>query len=107
MDLPIKFKNKVTNPPSGNKTGYPYRISASDLDANFAYAALDADSSWIETISVGDQQGRKLRLPPIPAGVCILMSDGGNPYWSEYKEIEVSICENNYEKTGTILFRES
>jgi hypothetical protein len=109
MDLPVNFRNKVTLPKSANGTGYPYRISATDIDKNFAYAALDADESWIESTNVGGHNGRKLKLPPLPSGegVYILSVSNGTFGWSLWQELSVSICENNYEKTGTILFRES
>lgn len=109
INFPISFKEKATLPATPGGTGYPYRISATDLDKNFAYAALDADESWVESVSVGEHNGRKLKLPQLPSGegVFILSVNNGTLGWSEYKEIEVSICENNYEKTGTILFRES
>lgn len=109
INLPVKFQEKTTNPPAANGTGYPYRISANDLDKNFVYAALDADGSWIESVGFGEHRGRRLRLPAIPSGegVYILSVNGGELTWSQWEEISVSICENNYEKTGTILFRES
>lgn len=109
INLPISFKNKATLPATPGGTGYPYRISATDLDKNFAYAALDADESWIESVSVGEHNGRKLKLPQLPSGegVFILSVNGGELTWSQWQELSVSICDNNYEKTGTILFRES
>lgn len=109
IKLPVSFKQKVTLPPSVDGSGYPYRISANDLDQNFAYAALGAEDGWIDQTSVGDHAGRKLKLPAIPSGegIYILSVNGGQLTWSEWQELSVSMCDNNYEKTGTILFRES
>ena len=56
IDLPIKFDQLVNMPGDAGGTGYPYRISAKDLMANFEYAALDGDDSWIDTSG----QGRRL-----------------------------------------------
>jgi hypothetical protein len=82
IKLPVRFKEKVTNPPSANGTGYPYRISASDLDENFAYAALDAGEGWIEQNSAGVYSGRKLKLPDIPStGTYVLGCIDGIVQW--------------------------
>lgn len=82
IKLPVKFHEKVTNPPSANGTGYPYRISASDLDENFAYAALDAGEGWIEQNSAGVHSGRKLKLPDIPStGTYVLGCIDGTVQW--------------------------
>ena len=109
LEIPIKFRNKVSMPSSANGTGYPYRISATDLDQNFAYAALDVEEGWFENISVGEFKGRKLKLPAAPEGegVYLLGSTGGDIGWIEYQEKDVSICENNYATTGKILFKPS
>ncbi len=109
INLPVSFKDKVTLPTSADGTGYPYRISASDLDRNFAYAALDAPDGWIEEASVGEHGGRKLKLPEIPSGegVFLLVANGGSLEWLQYQEKEISICENNNATTGTILFKPS
>ena len=109
INLPIKFHDKATQPPSANGTGYPHRISANDLDKNFTYAALDAGQGWIESASVGNHQGRKLKLPNIPSGddLYLLSATGGVIEWSQYEEKEISICEDNYPVTGTILFKPS
>lgn len=106
--FPVDFTDKAKEPISPGGTGYPYRISANDLMRNFHYAALVAEDGWIEPDS-GLYDGRKLKLPAIPSGdkIYILSVNGGELGWLEYKEIQVSICDNNYEKTGTILFRES
>lgn len=109
IQLPIKFKEKVTLPPSPDGTGYPFRISSSDLDQNFAYSSLDADESWIEFVSVGEHSGRKLKLPPLPSGdgTFFLTFNNTSLDWSQYEEKEVSICENNTEATGVVLFRQT
>ena len=108
-DFPVDFTDMAKMPPAPGGNGYPYRISANDLMRNFHYAALTAEEGWISSDANSLYDGRKLNLPAIPSGegVYFLSVNGGQLTWSEYKEIEVSICENNYEKTGTILFRES
>ena len=74
-------------PPTAGGTGYPYRISATDLDKNFAYAALDAEDGWIEEVSVGSHSGRKLKLPPLTGeGTFVLGCVGGNLEWIETEE---------------------
>jgi hypothetical protein len=107
-NLPIDFTDKAKQPPSSDGTGYPHRISANDLMRNFHYAALVAEEGWIESDS-GLYDGRKLKLPAIPSGegIYLLSVDGGALSWSQYEEKEVSICEDNYEATGVVLFRQT
>lgn len=82
IKLPVSFKEKVTMPPSADGSGYPYRISANDIDQNFAYAALGAEDGWIEQTSVGEHAGRKLKLPAIPGtGTFVLGCVNGNIQW--------------------------
>ena len=83
INIPVKFRDKVTTAPSANGTGYPYKISANDLDRNFIYAALDAEDGWIEDTSVGNYEGRKLKLPAIPSGeeTFVLGCAGGKLQW--------------------------
>jgi hypothetical protein len=89
LKLPVNFEEKAKVPPAANGTGYPYRISASDLMANFAYAALDAEDGWIEQTTVGGHSGRKLKLPALPSGgTYVLGCDHGNLEW-----IETEGCE--------------
>jgi hypothetical protein len=68
LKLPVNFEEKAKLPPAANGTGYPYRISASDLMKNFTYAALDAHEDWIEDVGVSQYPGRKLKLPQLPGG---------------------------------------
>ena len=87
IDIPVNFKEKITLPQSIDGTGYPYRISATDLDKNFAYAALDAEDDWIEEASVGGHSGRKLKLPALPGGgTYVLGCVDGNVEWIETEE---------------------
>ncbi len=86
-DLPVNFESKVKSASLANGTGYPYRISATDLDRNFAYAALDAPDDWIEKSSVGIHNGRKLKLPPLPgSGTHVLGCVDGTVQWIETEE---------------------
>jgi hypothetical protein len=68
LKLPVNFEEKAKLPPAANGTGYPYRISASDLMKNFTYAALDAHEDWIENVGASQYPGRKLKLPQLPGG---------------------------------------
>jgi hypothetical protein len=64
--LPVDFKELA----QGTKAqgAPPYVIRADDLMRNYAYAALQADESWIESTSVGAHEGRRLKLPAVPGG---------------------------------------
>lgn len=83
IKLPVDFDQKAKLPPSSNGTGYPYRISASDLMSNFTYAALNVEDDWYETESSGKYGGRKLKLPKIPneQGVFVLGCVYGEIQW--------------------------
>lgn len=83
--FPVDFDKKVKEAPSANGTGYPYRISASDLMADFTYAALTGSKDWIEEGSEGSYLGRKLKLPDFPGGdgVFLLGLQGGELKWIE------------------------
>jgi hypothetical protein len=87
IDLPIKFDQKLREAGAANGLGYPYQISAGDLMANFEYAALDADDSWIEPGSGFYGSTRKLKLPVLPAGgTHVLSCVGGTLQWIETEE---------------------
>ena len=87
INLPIKFNQIVKMQGDAGGTGYPYRISAKDLMANFEYAALDADVSWIESTSTSTGQGRKLKLPPLTTGgTYVLGCVDGYLEWIETEE---------------------
>lgn len=107
-DLPIKFEDKIKAAPSGGGTGYPYRISATDLDKNFAYAALDAEDGWIDKASVGAHPGRKLKLPTIPVGGTQLLASVDNALgWIKTKEVQLKYIKDNLPETGVFLMVES
>ena len=88
MKLPVNFGEKVRLPPAVAGTGYPYRISATDLDVNFAFCALDAPDGWIADSSVGSHQGRKLNVPPFPTddGTYVLGIMNGAIRWIHTEE---------------------
>ena len=87
IDLPIKFDQLVKLPGGAGGTGYPYRISAKDLMANFEYAALDVDDSWIDSPATSYGQGRKLKLPALPTGgTYVLGCVDGTLQWIETEE---------------------
>jgi hypothetical protein len=85
-DLPVSFEQKAKqggNPAAG---GYPYQLSASDLDKNFVFAALDVDDSLIEpTTGTGGHKARKLKIPAVPEGdkLHVLGAVGGKLKWVE------------------------
>jgi hypothetical protein len=84
LKLPVNFEEKAKLPPAANGTGYPYRISASDLMKNFTYAALDAHEDWIEDVGVSQYPGRKLKLPQLPeSGTHVLGCIDGEIQWIE------------------------
>jgi hypothetical protein len=84
LKLPVNFEEKAKLPPAANATGYPYRISASDLMKNFTYAALDAHEDWIEDVGASQYQGRKLKLPQLPgSGTHVLGCVDGEIQWIE------------------------
>ena len=68
-DPPVSFEQKAKqggNPAAG---GYPYQLSAGDLDKNFVFATLDADPSLVEvTTGQGGHQQRRLKIPALPTG---------------------------------------
>jgi hypothetical protein len=90
MDIPISFTDKIKQPAAQNFTGYPYRISAGDLDRNFAYAALDAEDGYIEEEKgARDYRVRKLKFPPIPeTGTHVLGAVDGELTWIETVDCE-------------------
>lgn len=87
IKLPINFEEKAKLPANANGTGYPYRISAHDLMANFTYAALNVEDDWFETESSGNHLGRKLKLPQLPGGgTHVLGCIDGQIQWIETEE---------------------
>lgn len=87
MQLPVDFSKKVKGS-SASKSGYPYQISASDLDKNFVYAALDCDKSLIEeTSGDGGHTKRKLKIPAVPkGGTYVLGAISGSLSWLSTEE---------------------
>jgi hypothetical protein len=83
VKIPIDFEEKVKL--GADPNGYPYRISARDLMADFSYAALDVEDDWVEKISVGSHGGRKIKLPALPkgGGVYLLGCVNGKIDWIE------------------------
>jgi hypothetical protein len=66
-ELPVRFSEKIKQA-AGQGGGYPYQLSAEDLDLNFAYCAIEVDeSSGLEFESVniqGGLPGRRLAYRP-------------------------------------------
>jgi hypothetical protein len=87
--LPVSFAEKSKkggNPAAG---GYPYQISASDLDKNFVFAALDVDDSLVQATSgQGGHPARKLKIPAVPEGdkLHVLGAVGGTLKWIATEE---------------------
>jgi hypothetical protein len=87
MQIPVDFSKKAKGS-SQSSTGYPYQISASDLDKNFVYAALDVDKSLIEeTSGDGGHTKRKLKIPAMPSsGTYVLGAISGALSWLSTEE---------------------
>jgi hypothetical protein len=87
MQIPVDFSKK-TKESSKSSTGYPYQISASDLDKNFVYAALDVDKTLIEeTSGDGGHTKRKLKIPAMPSsGTYVLGAISGSLSWISTEE---------------------
>ena len=87
-NLPVDFEAKARGAKQASGGGYPVQISAADLMKNFVHAALDADESLIETTTgQGGHQGRKLKIPAVPAsGTHVLGAVDGALQWIETEE---------------------
>ena len=87
MQIPVDFSKKAMAS-SQSSSGYPYQSSASDLDKNFVYAALDVDKSLIEeTSGDGGHTKRKLKIPAMPSsGTYVLGAISGSLSWIETEE---------------------
>jgi len=84
ITFPVDFENKVKSAKTASGTGYPTQISAADLMKDFAMAALDADDSLVETVRIGEHQGRKLKIPAVPSGSNkVLGCDGSAMAWKD------------------------
>jgi len=87
-DPPVSFQQAAQrggNPASG---GYPYQLSARDLDQNFVFATLDADNSLIETkTGAGGHPQRRLKIPAVPgSGTHVLGAVNGALQWIATEE---------------------
>jgi hypothetical protein len=84
-DPPINFETLAKqggNPATG---GYPYQIKAADLQKNFVFATLDADSSLIEsTTGQCGHPARRLKIPAVPgSGTKNLTASSGALAWTD------------------------
>ena len=88
MNLPVDFEAKARGAKQASGGGYPVQLSAADLMKNFVHAALDADPSLIEqTTGQGGHQGRKLKIPAVPAsGTHVLGAVDGALQWIATEE---------------------
>ena len=69
MTPPVSFQQMAQSGSGSSGGGYPYQISASDLDKNFVFATLDVDPSLIDaTAGAGGHPQRKLKIPAVPSG---------------------------------------
>ena len=131
MNFPVDFEQKAQAARSASGGGYPVQISAADLMANFAYAALDAKSvvqgdpqpfSTTQENQGGNKTVRFLTLNPppphdskkytfaflggkfdwVPAIASENLSDGQMAYWSEQNE--EWICIKKPGNAGEMLF---
>jgi len=82
ITFPVDFENKAKSAKTASGTGYPTQISAADLMKDFAMAALDADASLIETVRIGANESRKLKIPAVPkSGTYVLGAVSGGLEW--------------------------
>ena len=88
MTHPVDFEERSRRAKQASGGGYPVQISAADLMKNFVHAALDADESLIETTTgQGGHQGRKLKIPAVPAsGTHVLGAVDGALQWIATEE---------------------
>lgn len=86
MSLPINFEEKVKAAPAANGTGYPYRISATDLMKNFVFASVEVPlvgenglNGITETITIGmnGHPKRQISTTPLDPGTTV----GDMLYW--------------------------
>ena len=86
VNLPVVFSDLART--SQGIYGYPYKISGTDLDKDFVYAALDVDPSYIEDGSgQGGHRSRFLKFPPIPSsGTHVLGAVEGVLTWIATEE---------------------
>lgn len=87
ITFPVDFENKVKAAKGASGTGYPAQISAGDLMKDFAMAALDADATLIEEVTIGGHKSRKLKIPAVPtSGTYVLGAISGGLSWLSTEE---------------------
>ena len=87
-DPPVSFQQKTQGGGNSASGGYPYQLSARDLDKNFVWATLEIDASFVEqTTGQGGHPQRKLKLPPAPTtGTHVLGAVNGALSWIATEE---------------------
>ena len=113
MPLPHDFRAAARLPIPANANGAPLQISGSKLQENFEY--LDKKESGGGSDLPDAESGDMLyydgtfwvALPnpgaPTTGYKWILRHDGVAPFWVEYKDITVNICEDGTPTEYTIL----
>lgn len=95
-ELPIDFQQKAKIPPAVGGAGYPYRISARDLMADFVHAAIEIDDEehesglkLVETVTTGQggHSGRKLALGGEVNGLPAATTEGDTVYYSGVENV--------------------
>ena len=86
MSLPVNFEEKVRLPAAVGGAGYPYRISARDLMANFKYLDQFPRSPSTGDLMYYDGGGWTLLKPPSGSGLHVLTHDGAYPSWTATEE---------------------
>jgi len=86
MPLPVNFEEKVKAAPAVGGAGYPYRISAGDLMANFKYLDQWPQSPGTGDLMYYDGGGWSLLKPPSGSGLHVLTHDGAYPSWTPTEE---------------------
>jgi hypothetical protein len=71
-DPPISFQEKAQAAGNSASGGYPYQLSASDLDRNFVYATLDVEPNEFaqveDFIGANGHPARRLKVNGLPPG---------------------------------------
>lgn len=86
--LPVDFEKKVKQPPSADGTGYPYRISASDLMENFRFLLELMPDGEVGDMLYWDGNAWVLLAAPSGGITHVLSHNGTRPEWIETQDCD-------------------
>ena len=106
MALPHDFRAAARRPAPVNGVGEPLQISGDKLQKNFEYLddkLLDGQAG--DMLYYDGMDWMPLLNPGTPSSgyKWTLQHDGTVPFWVEYKELAISICEDGTPTSYTIL----